>query len=401
MEYSEIDLDFLIGIPQLVTNITIADSLWIHGKVGISDQGIWLPKDDGWETIPLKSIELVNRKLPQSVVNRIMSSSRHANYIVVDYKKRSLFGNSYVTSSMIFTGERNNIEKFKSYLLTLLGFSADAEFEQLTPEQSRLLVLIASGITGMDLLLPIFDNDRILLKHAFNVLKKKKLVDEFAVITQSGFLLVEELKGKGEGSIGKDMTSNFTQIAKIWSHTNSFKATQKMNKIAWKYDLSSIMGHVSTEHIWKFLPIEHLRAIKIEKNGSQIANLIMDTNQDVSITLESIEDSITFALFDILDRNQDATFRLIYAIYLGVKDKKDLSYLCNIEPFAVSAKLEHMIQTEYIDSDLILLPKSIKMIKDSLAEKVKDIDITNVPESERIREMEINYAKKKMMDKLM
>ncbi|MEZ5334222.1 MAG: hypothetical protein R2741_02760 [Methanolobus sp.] len=90
MEYSEVDVDFIADIPQLVTNITISDSQWVHGKVGINDQEIWLPKGGEWETIPLKSIELVNRKLPQSIVNRVMASSRHSNYIVVDYKKLSL-----------------------------------------------------------------------------------------------------------------------------------------------------------------------------------------------------------------------------------------------------------------------------------------------------------------------
>jgi len=400
MEYSEIDLDFIVGIPQLVTNITISDSQWTHGKVGISDQELWLSKRDDWETIPLKSIELVNRRLPKNIENRIMASSRHSNYIVVDYKKLSMFGTGYVTSSMIFTGDRSNIEKLKSYLLSYLGFSADAEYEQLSPEQVRLLFLLSSGITDMDVLLPIFNKDKILLKHAFAVLKKKKLVDEFALVTPNGYAIIEDMKGKGEGTIGKDLTNSFKQIVKSWSHTTSFKATENMNKVAWKFDISSLIGHVNTEHLWKFLPLEQLETVSIELSNSG-SNLKIETKNDVDITLESIEDSITFAMFDILDSNQDTTYKLINAIYIGVKEKKDLAYLCSIEPFAVSSKLEHMVQTELIDDDLTLTPKAIKMIKDHLSEKVTDSSLTGFVESERLREFEMEYAKKKMMDKLL
>jgi hypothetical protein len=401
MEYSEIELDFIVGIPQLITNIAISSSQWTRGKVGISDKELWLLMEGDWETIPLKSIELVNRKLPQSIENRIMATSRHSNYIVVDYKKLSLFGTGYVTSSMIFTGDKANIEKLKSYLLTLLGFSADAEYEQLSPEQVRLLFLLSSGITDMDVLLPIFSKDKILLKRAFEVLKKKKLVDDYALVTPSGFALIEDMKGKGEGTIGKNLTTSFKQIAKSWSNTTSFKATENMNKVAWKFDISSLIGHVNTEHLWKFLPLEQLETMSIEVSQSGGSNLKIGTKHDVEVTLESIEDSITFALFDILNNDQDTIYKLINAIYIGVKEKKDLAYLCSIEPFAVSSKLEHMVQTGLIDDDLTLTPKSIKMIRDHLSEKVGDSSLTGFVESDRLREFEMDYAKKKMMDKLL
>lgn len=252
----------------------------------------------------------------------------------------------------------------------------------------------------MDVLLPIFNKDKILLKHAFVVLKKKKLVDEFALVTPNGYAIIEDMKGKGEGTIGKDLTNSFKQIVKSWSHTTSFKATENMNKVAWKFDISSLIGHVNTEHLWKFLPLEQLETVSIELSNSG-SNLKIETKNDVDITLESIEDSITFAMFDILDSNQDTTYKLINAIYIGVKEKKDLAYLCSIEPFAVSSKLEHMVQTELIDDDLTLTPKAIKMIKDHLSEKVTDSSLTGFVESERLREFEMEYAKKKMMDKLL
>ncbi|MEZ5334223.1 MAG: hypothetical protein R2741_02765 [Methanolobus sp.] len=253
----------------------------------------------------------------------------------------------------------------------------------------------------MDLLLPIFENDKILLKHAFDVLKKKKYVDEYALITSTGFALVEELKGKGEGTIGKDLTSSFKQIAKSWSRTNSFKATESMNKVAWKFDISSIIGHVSTEHLWKFLPIEDLKSMKIENIGTGASHLKMDTNNDVSVTLESVEDSITFALFDVLDQDKSDIFRLVCAIFLGIKDKKDLAYVTGIESFAISSKLEHMIRIELVDNDLSLMPKAFKMIKEHLTQNLVDTAQTDILESARLREMEMDYVKKKMMDKLM
>ncbi|MDK2831599.1 MAG: hypothetical protein PWQ75_1351 [Methanolobus sp.] len=400
MEYSEVELDFIVGIPQLVTNITISDSQWTRGKVGISEQELWLSNEDDWDTIPLKSIELVNRKLPKTIENRIMASSRHSHYIVVDYKKLSMFGTGYVTSSMIFTGDKNNIEKIKSYLLSYLGFSADAEYEQLSPEQVRLLFLLSSGISDMDVLLPIFDKDKILLKHAFAVLKKKKLVDEFALVTSKGFAMVEDLKGKGEGTIGKDLSKSFKQIAKSWSNTTSFKATENMNKVSWKYDISSLIGHINTEHLWKFLPLEHLEKVSIEISESG-SNLKMNTEHDVEVTLYSIEDTITFALFDILNSEYNSVYKLVNAIYIGVKDKKDLAYLCSIEPFAVSSKLEYMVQTELIEDDLTLTPKAIKMIRDNMSAKLADSSLTGFVESDRLREFEMEYAKKKMMDKLL
>ncbi|MDI3486040.1 MAG: hypothetical protein PWQ50_1260 [Methanolobus sp.] len=400
MEYSEVELDFIVGIPQLVTNITISDSQWTRGKVGISEQELWLSNGDDWDTIPLKSIELVNRKLPKTIENRIMASSRHSHYIVVDYKKLSMFGTGYVTSSMIFTGDKNDIEKIKSYLLSYLGFSADAEYEQLSPEQVRLLFLLSSGISDMDVLLPIFDKDKILLKHAFAVLKKKKFVDEFALVTSKGFAMVEDLKGKGEGTIGKDLSKSFKQIAKSWSNTTSFKATENMNKVSWKYDISSLIGHVNTEHLWKFLPLKHLEKVSIEISESG-SNLKMNTEHDVEVTLDSIEDTITFALFDILNSEYNSVYKLVNAIYIGVKDKKDLAYLCSIEPFAVSSKLEYMVQTELIEDDLTLTPKAIKMIRDNMSSKLTDSSLTGFVESDRLREFEMEYAKKKMMDKLL
>ncbi|WP_094227635.1 hypothetical protein [Methanolobus psychrotolerans] len=400
MDYSEIELDYVSDIPQLVTNIAISGSQWIHGKVGITNQDIWLPKEGGWDTIPLKAVELVDRKLPKSVVNKIVSSSRHSSYIVVDYKKLSLFGTGYVTSSMIFTGDKVNIENLKSYLLTLLGFSVDAVYGQLKPEQIRLLFLLSSGITDMDVLLPIFDRDKLLLKHAFEVLKKRDLVDEFAYVTPTGSAIIEGLKGKGEGTLGKDLNSSFQEIAKCWNHTNSFKATEKMNKLVWKFGTSSLIGHVNTECLWQFIPLDQIKSVKIEEKNIGLVSLFMHTINDVMITLDSVENSISFALSDAIDQNEDSIFRLVSAIYLGVKDKKALAYLCGIESFAIESKINHMIQSGLIDVEFNLFPKSLKIIRNHINEKIANSSMLRSFESERLREFEKNYAKKKMMDKL-
>ncbi|SFM71526.1 hypothetical protein [Methanolobus profundi] len=400
MNYSEVELDYITDIPQLVTNIAISNSQWAHGSVGISDQDIWLPKEGGWDTIPLKAVELVDRKLPKSVVNKIISSSKNSSYIVVDYKKLSLFGTGYVTTAMIFTGDKKNIEKFKSYLMTLLGFSVDAMYGQLEPAQVRLLFLLSTGIKDVDVLLPMFDRDKLLLKHAFNVLRKRKLVDEFALVTPTGLALVEGLKGKGEGSLGKDLKTSFSNISKSWSRTTSFRATEKMNKLIWKFESSSIVGHVSTENIWRFLPVKQISSVKIEETDIGALSLIIKTKYDVIVTLESIERSIALALYVCLDPGEDSVFKLISAVYLGVKERPGFVYLCGLDSFAVESKLEHMRQTEFIDDEFNLLPKSIAMIRKYINEKMRCSSLEGTFESERLREFEMNYAKKKMMDRL-
>jgi hypothetical protein len=60
-----------------------------------------------------------------------------------------------------------------------------------------------------------------------------------------------------------------------------------------------------------------------------------------------------------------------------------------------------MVQTELIEDDLTLTPKAIKMIRDNMSSKLTDSSLTGFVESDRLREFEMEYAKKKMMDKLL
>ena len=396
----EVKLSYIISVSQLLTKGSITGLNWQNGNVAVTENGMWFPSDGGWDMIPLNSIEMVGRQLTGSVGNQILHATKYSNHLVIDYKKQALFGTGNITSSMILAGQEQDIKKVKNFLLTALGFRIDASFGELENEESRLLCLLASGMDNVDVLLPIFDGNKVLLKHAFAVLKKRKLVDDFASPTQLGLEYVEQVKGKGEGKLGSDINEAFGKISKSWKNVEQIKSTKRMNKVLWKFDNSSIAGRVATNELWRFIPIADIDEMILDDAELGTLRIHIRTKRDVSIYVEPIEKSTVFALYILLDNNEDMQNRLLFSIYLGIVQRTTISYIFNIQQHILDSKLNHMVEKGLIDSDNNLSIKGIEMTKDIISRKIKGEGGSTEQMSTRLEEMKMELTKKSVQEKL-
>lgn len=389
------ELSYITSISQFLTKRSIVSVKWMHGVIGITDTDMWFPSEEGWSIIPLKSIEMVGRQLTGSVGNQILQATKYSNYLVIDYKKQSLFGTGYVTSTMILAGRERDIRKMKNYLLSVLGFKIDTFFGELEPEELHLLCLLASGIDDDDdVLLPIFDGNNVLLKHAFVVLKKRKLVDDYASPTQLGLEYVEQVKEKEEGKLGSDLDKMFGTNAKIWKHVNQLKPTKRMNKMLWKHGDSSLAGRVATEELWYFIPIAD-----IDEMEMGALRLHIHTKHDMSLCIEPVEKSTIFVLYVVLDRNEDIQLRILSSIYMGIEQRDIIAHILDMQPPLLDRKLNQMATDSLIDSDNKLLSEGIGEIKEVIHRKM--IESEGKPEEfERLEELKLEEATKKDMRNL-
>lgn len=395
----EVKLSYITSISQLLTKRSITGVNWMHEMVGVTDTDIWFPSEEGWDIIPLKSIEMVGRQLTGSVGNQILQATKYSNHLVVDYKKQALFGTGYVTSTMILAGQGQDIRKIKNYLLSVLGFQADASFGELEHEESRLLCLLASGMDDVDVLLPIFDGNKVLLKHAFVILKKRKLVDDYASPTQLGLEYVEQIKGKGEGKLGSDIDKAFGAISKTWKHVDQLKPTKRMNKVLWKHGDSSLAGRVATDELWRFIPIADIDEMDMEEMEMGTLRLHIHTKRDVSIYIEPIDKSTIFVLYVMLDKNEDTQLRILSSIYMGIEQRDIIAHILDIQPLLLDPKLNQMAADGLIDPNNKLLSGGIEKIREAIHQKTSES--AGQPEVvEQLEELKLEEARKKVHKKL-
>lgn len=396
----EVELSYITNVSQLLTKGSITGLTWKHGDVAFTENDIWFPSAGGWDMIPLKSIEMVGRQLTGSVGNQILHATKYSNHLVIDYKKQALFGTGNITSAMILAGQDRNIKNIKNFLLTALGFRIDASFGELENEESRLLCLLTSGMDDVDVLLPIFDDNKVLLRHAFAVLKKRKLVDDFASPTQLGLEYVEQVKGKGEGKLGSDINKTFGNISKSWKNVEQIKPTKRMNKVLYKYEDSSIAGRVATDELWRFIPIADIDEMTLENAELGTIRMHIHTKHDASIYIEPVEKTTVFAIYVLLNNNEDMEHRLLFSMYLGIVQRKTISYILNIPQHVLDSKLNNMIEKGLIDSDSKLLIKGIELTRDIISKKTAGENGSTEEISTRFEEMKMELTKKRVHEKL-
>ena len=361
----EVEMTYVISVPQLLTRQSLTGIKWMRGTIQITDTNVWLPSENCFEIIPFKSIEMIGRNLTGLVRNQILKSSKYSNHLVIDYKKGSMFGIGDITSTIILAGRVENVRKIKNYLVTLLGFTVDTAFGELEPDETRLLCLLATGINDADILFPIFDRNRVLLKHAFMVLKKRKLVDDYASPTPIGLEYVEQLKGKGEGNLGIDIDKAFENTARSWNKVDMIKSTARMVKVRWVYEDSILVGRVAIDALWRFIPIADVKSLAIKERKLGAVLLSVSTKHDISIYIEPAEKLTVNVLQIALNQNEDLQIRILACMYVGINKNKIFAYTLNIPQNLIDAQLEHMMNKGLIDSDNILLVKGIKTIKDA------------------------------------
>ena len=395
----EAEMTYITNASQLLTRQSLSDIKWMTGTVGINDTDMWLPLEDGFDVVPLSSIDIIGRKLTGAVRNQILKSTKYSSHLVIDYRKTSRFGTGYVTSTMIFAGTSENVKKFKNYLLTLLGFTIDATFGELEPEETRLLCMLASGVNDSDILIPMFDNNRVLLKHASMVLKKRKLIDDYASPTQTGLEYVQQIKGKGEGKLGLDINKAFEETAKSWNEGDMIKPTARMAKVRWVYQDSTLAGRIEIDALWRFIPIADIKSLAIKELKLGALLLGIYTKHDLSIYVEPAEKSTVYILKIALDQNEELQIRILACMYVGIRDNKILAYTLNISANLIDSQLEHMANNGLIDSDNITLVKGIETIKNVISNIVDGKQEMLLDMNARLERLKIQNVRKNIQEK--
>ena len=363
----EFEVAYLFDAPQILPRTWDKQtSGWHKEIVSFSPSDIWLPVEGSWDIIPIKTIELVGRKLPASSVNQIQRSTGYSNVLVIDYMKQSSFASSLVNTTLIFAGHADNIRQIRSYLLTILGFSVDAERGNLTPEEMRLLVLLESGIRDVDILLPIFANNKILLQHAFTVLTKREMCDEYARVTQIGHEYVEEVKGKGQGNLGGNIENEIRALHRRWGHVDLQKPDKSMCKIVWKYNDSILTGRINLRDFWNFAHPEIVSHVQLKEAERGILNLIVGTSSGSSITIIPNNKVDAYAFKMANDTGTDMDKRILCFLYLGITNQVAIANNMHTDVLKISSCFEDMVNDGYIDNSNNLLSAGRNIIQKML-----------------------------------
>ena len=364
-EDNKFDLSYVLDVSRVLSEKSSVDIKWSNGVIEFANDKMWIPDESEWEIIPLSSIELIGRKMPASIETQLMHATKYSNFLVVDHKKKSMFGGSHLTVTTVFVGNAADIRQFKNYLLELLGFSASGTGEELESEEIRLLCLIEFGVKNIDILLPIFDSNQILLNHAFKVLKNKEYVDENAIITPQGLEYVENIKSQGGGKLGKDVNTAFESVTRHWKHARNAKQTKPMNKVVWKKEHSVLLGKIATEALWQYIPIKDIKDMRIEENDVGNLHLYIRTKTGICIDVEPLEKSIGFALYGMLDKSEDMRFRIIDSMYLGMVDHNITAHVLGIELPVIEQGIKNMVEDDLIDPNNNILPMGMNVVRDN------------------------------------
>ena len=368
----ELELAYVPDVPHLASIRNVSGLKWNHGLVGVTPTDIWLPTDGGFTIVPLKSIEIVGREMPEYMVNQIRKITKHKNVLAIDYKKKSVFSSAFVSYTMLFAGDSKNIAKLSNYLISLIGFKVDATFADLKPDESRLLCLIAAGMDNFSMLSPIFDNNKDKLNHAFMILKKKGLVDDYASTTQLGYEYVEQVKGKEGGIIGgkeREEEESEDDDSEDSAHLTNIDPTKMMNKYLWEYKKSSIYGLVATSELLQCIPIDDVDEVEIEDVKLGTKRLQIHTKYDANIYIEPEDKTTIFTLRVALNKNEDAQLRILCSMYLGVVKPDELAHIVNMPASLLEYKLDYLKEKGYIHPDNKLSSKGTGLIRDIISKK--------------------------------
>ncbi|WP_235856238.1 hypothetical protein [Methanolobus halotolerans] len=403
MFYGEMDFYGISAIPHISTMYYIDSSKWDAWKVRLTDENIEIHTASKTDLISLKQIEFVDRPLSHAVANKIQSYTKHGSFLVIDYRQKATIGNGNVLFSLVLAGKKEDVSTLKHLLMSLLGLSANPVAGKLRPEELRLLCLFAADMNKEDILLPLFNNDKTLLKNTFNNLKKKDMVDEYASLTPSGRDIVEKVRGSGRVKIGSDIDTKFDELSRNWVCTEEHSASPVANKIMWKHGNSALSGLVTTEDLWNYLNIRHIRIAEIKRIQGTGLGMLMHTYDGATIFFLSRDSSVVLALYGILNNAEDRQMRILFMFYLVYGSEKNvLAYLGhNNDYFDYHCK--QMIQKGILDENckgitqkgLDLLYK--KLIGDVSVLLEHDSVKSQFGEFDRLDRMKKISAKKRVM----
>ncbi|MDW7733416.1 MAG: hypothetical protein SCH66_13445 [Methanolobus sp.] len=349
MIYGEMEFLGISDVPHISTMFYINPTKWVQWMVRLTDESLEIQTDDSITAIPLKDILFVDRPLSQAIASKVQNSSRHGAVMVIDYKKKATIGIGDILFSMIFAGKKTDVYNLKYLLMSLLGLKVDPLVGSMRAEDIRLLCLLASGVNKMDMLIPIFDGEEDLLYRAFAALKTKDLVDEYASLTPMGVEIVDKVRGVERKKMGLDVVDKFEELKKVWDCLDTLSTTHDTNRILWKCGDSSLCGNVSIADIMKYLPLKEIAKIKIEMGKNSSMNLVMHTTKDTNILLKSHDHSVIFALYGILNMNEDTQIRILFCLYLGYTSENEILHSLQMPSFKYDYHYQALLDKKLLD----------------------------------------------------
>ena len=283
---------------------------------------------------------------------------------------------------------------------------ANPLIENLSPQDARLLFLLASGVKSKDLLMPIFDEDERLISKIFVSLKAKKLVDEYADITPSGAELIEKIRGIEKKKLGSSTHNEFKNLSTTWNYLDTMAIGEEDSiKVVWKSGKSSLCGNLTVTDIKRFISSNNIKQIKIENpENTSFMDLTINASDESKMLLRSRDYSTLIALYGILNKEEDTQLRVLFCFYLGYVAEPDILKILHIPhshyerhfTILVSSSLVNMESKELTNAGLKLMSK--KIIGDVSVLFKWNYSELQAENFKRIEDSKKACAKKKVLD---
>lgn len=357
----EVEISYAIDLPQVINSMNAQVFSWGHGVVNFTDNDIWFPTETSWKVIPFKSIEAVGIDISPAVINDIRKESGYFDELIVNYKKSSLFGSSYIKHSMIFAGTPQDLALIKDHLIERIGFRANTNFEGLKKEETKLLSLLATGTKDINTFLPLISEDRKILQRAFETLKIRNLVDESARITQQGQYYLEKTKVISNSDIEK--TIPFELEPETHPVPDVLNPKDTMVQFTKKYEYSFTSGSVFLEDLWHYIMVPEIKDIGLKMPNINEPYLHIQTRSGTSIHIECENSQIILALERIFTAKEDIQTRLLTCLYLGIKEEYDIANTLYFDPEKLNSQLKDLVIKRFIETDKTLSNNGFETIR--------------------------------------
>lgn len=357
----EVEISYVIDLPQVINSMNSQVFSWDHGVVNFTENEIWFPADSSWKVIPFKSIEAVGIDISPAFINDIRKESGYLDELIVNYKKSSFFGSSYIKHSMIFAGKPQDLAAIKDHLIERIGFRANTNFEGLKEEEIKLLSLLATGTKQTNTFLPLISEDRNILQRAFETLKRRNLVDESARITQQGQYYLEKTKGISNSEI--EMIIPFELEPEAHTVPDALNPKDAMVQFTKKYEYSFTSGSVFLEDLWHYVMVPEIKDMGLKVSNINKPYLHIQTRSGTSIHIESENSQIILALERIFDVKEDVQTRLLFCLYLGIRGEYDTANTLYFEPEKLDSQLNELVVKRLIETDRTLSNEGFETIR--------------------------------------
>ncbi len=362
----EVEISYLLDLPQLLSVMNSDELEWQSGNVIFKDNGIWFPSEDGWETIPLQAIGIIGRDLPESFISKMHGATGHPSEFAVDYSKKTTFGSTYLVSTIVFAGSKEDIFKVKTFLEKQLGYTSSNEDPLLKEGYLQLVSLLASGIKDEKYLLSIFKDDSSKLNIALSDLKTMGMLDEENTPTKEGIKNLNNFKNV-------DAEEKDAEISKLADNNlPAFDSSPSFDKdsvgITLNYGKSIIRSVIKEDELAAFLPSGEIKTLKLRKEGIFILDILAVSGLKIEIFARKY---VVVALYIALSRKMDIYDRILALSFTKIADPSIFSGMLETERENVQSCIGKLKHFGYLGENGHIEPKGL----DRLKGQFKNIDL--------------------------